>query len=588
MIRRTLRFLSTDLHETLGSNPVAVLAGVGVILVALVVMVSVTLLAENAADSRRDKLAEELEPFAFNLSDLEVRLLNLSADLRGYALTRDEMFRVRYLERRATLTASLARVRESAETAGFSEPSQAVVRDTISYLTTAEASFQAAERGEQQSAESLIASSNTERLDAASASIAGVQSEVQVEIASLRERIQDIDAVERYVLFLAGPLGIIAAGVLVWLALTNQRLLRIARTEQARFTSIVNSLSRYGICQTNAKGEIEFCNPAAAEMLGHDVTDLIGKPLHEMTHNLRADGSPYAISDCEIERVRSTGVSHKGQDSFVLANGGILPVDVTSEPIRVNGSITGAVIAFEDITQRLKQEQFRQQFVSFASHELRTPLMIMSGYAQLLTKRLAVNPNAFDERSREAIGELEEGITRMRKITEVVLDLTRVQSGQSLRPEAETVDLRDLLEKETESTRVRYPATRIDLVLPEGESFVESDGARLGQAVANLLDNAAKYGGDPARVTVKVERDDSRVTVRVSDGGPGIPAEEQPLVFEQFYRGATASHKQGLGVGLFITKRSVEQLGGTLRFESEQGRGTEFTLTLPVQPDGKA
>jgi signal transduction histidine kinase len=244
------------------------------------------------------------------------------------------------------------------------------------------------------------------------------------------------------------------------------------------------------------------------------------------------------------------------------------------------------VVAFEDITQRLKQEQFRQQFVSFASHELRTPLMIMSGYAQLLTKRLVVNPDVFDERSREAIGELEEGIARMRRITEVVLDLTRIQSGQSLLPEAEMIDLRELLEKETESTRARYPGTHVDLILPDGRPFVESDPARLGQALANLLDNAAKYGGDPARITVKVEQDESRVIVRVRDEGPGIPADEQPLVFDQFYRGATATQKQGLGVGLFITKRSVEQLGGILSFQSAEGKGTEFTLGLPLQPNG--
>jgi PAS domain S-box-containing protein len=584
MLRRSLSFFQRDLRETLGSNPVTVLAGVAILLTALALIVTVTLLADNAANARRDQLAEDVEPFAISLSELEARLLNLSADVRGYALTGDNVFSDRYEERRFQLREALARLRETGERSGFSAATQTVARDTLVYTASVEAAFQAAQRGDEAEAERLVRDESTPRLDAASASIAAVRADVQAQVERLRARIRDIDSVERFVLFLAGPLGIIAGGVLVWLALTNQRLLQNARREQARFTSIVNSLSRYGICQTNRRGEIEFCNPAAAEMLGYEMDQLIGKSLHETTHYLRPDGAQFDTADCEIERVRSSGVSHKAQDSFVRAGGGFLPVDVTSEPIRLNGRISGAVIAFEDITQRLKQEQFRQQFVSFASHELRTPLMIMSGYAQILTRHVAVNPDAFDDRTREAIGELEEGMARMRRITEVVLDLTRIQSGQSLAAEAETVDLLELLEKEIESTRRRYPEALIEVVSPPSSVFLESDAARLGQVLANLLDNAAKYGGNPARVKVTVEGNQSRVTVRVSDRGAGIPAEEQPLIFEQFYRGAGATHRQGLGVGLFITRHTVERLGGSLSFQSAEGEGTEFTLTLPLTP----
>jgi PAS domain S-box-containing protein len=582
MLRRALSFFKQDLRETLGSNPVTVLAGVAILLTALALIVAVTLLADNAANSRRDELAEDVEPFAVSLSDLEARLLSLSADVRGYALTGDAAFSGRYEERRSQLIAALARLRDAGEQSGFAGQTQLVARDTIVYMASADATFQAARRGDEAEAERLVREQNTPRLDAATTSIADARADVQAEVERLRERIRDIDSVERFILFLAGPLGIIAGGVLVWLALTNQRLLRNARTEQARFTSIVNSISRYGICQTNPRGEIEFCNPAAAEMLGYETGGLIGRRLHELTHYLRPDGSPFADTDCEIERVRTTGISHKGQDSFIRADTRFLPVDVTSEPIRVNGRVAGAVVAFEDITQRLRQEQFRQQFVSFASHELRTPLMIMNGYVQVLAKRVAVNPDAFDERSREAVRELEEGVARMRRITEVVLDLTRIESGQSVAAEAETVDLLELLRREIESVKRNHPEASIELVSKRPSVFLESDPARVGQVLSNLLDNAAKYGGDPPRVTVTVEQNQSSVEVRVKDSGAGIPEEERPLIFEQFYRGAGASNTRGLGVGLFITRHTVERLGGSLRFESSEGEGTEFTLTLPV------
>jgi PAS domain S-box-containing protein len=584
-LRRTFQFALRDLREILGTHPVAILAGVGAILVALVVMITVTLLADNAAESRREELSADVEPYAAALGNLETRLLSLSTDLRAYVLTSDAAFRDRYQQQRSFLVSDISRLQETTMGERFEPETRQVVRDLLAYLTSADTTFRAAERGDGPEAERLIADQNTPRLDVTVASISAAQEEASAESARLRDRIRNIDRVERYVLLLAGPLGVIAAGVLVWLALTNQRLLRNATKEQARFTTMVGSISRYGICQMNARGEIEYCNPAAAEMLGYEVDDLIGRSLHDTIHHTRADGSPFPASDSQVLGVLGTGLSYKGQDSLVRADGEFLPVDVTSEPIRVNGRVTGAVVAFEDMTQRLKQDQFRQQFVSFASHELRTPLMIMSGYVQLLAKRLRADPDAFDERSREAITELEEGTARMRRITEVVLDLTRIQSGQVLPIEADELNLREVVDREVEAVRANHPEARIATSYPNGSAQVRSDEARLTQALANLLDNAAKYGGDPPEIEVQVGRNGSHVSVSVRDHGPGIAADEQPLVFEQFYRSSRATGKPGLGVGLFITKRIVEGIGGTLSFESRPGDGTTFTLTLPAGTD---
>ena len=156
MLRRTGRFVARDLRETLGSNPVTVLAGVGVILVALFGMVTVTLLADNAANSRRDELSEEVEPFGIALGDLEVKLLLLSTDLRGYVLTDDPMFRERYAERRATLVASLSQVAQPVAGGRFDAATREIVREALAYTSSADAALQAAERGDQAEAERLI------------------------------------------------------------------------------------------------------------------------------------------------------------------------------------------------------------------------------------------------------------------------------------------------------------------------------------------------------------------------------------------------------------------------------------------------
>jgi PAS domain S-box-containing protein len=588
MIRRGLNFVLRDLRDTLGSNPAAILTGFGVILIALLAVVAVTLLAENAAQSRRNELADEVEPFANDLALLEANLLTLSTDVRGFVLTGDPMFRQRYLSDRSAVASQLGEVEISGERAGFGTPAQAVVQEAVAYNTGAEAAFAATERGDAAEAERLIAGENTVRLDAATAAIASVQVTLRERSVSLRNRIDEIDTVERYFLFLAGPLGIIAAAVLVWLALTNQRLLRTARAEEARFISIMTSLSRHGICQLNSRGIIEYCNRAAGEMLGYDLDQLFGKHFHEVAHYMRADGSPCLRRECSLYRGLSSGKPYKVQDSLLRVDSTFFPVDITAEPIIVNARPAGAVIVFEDISQRLRQEQFREQFVSFASHELRTPLMIIGGYAQMLQKRAAAEPGQFDENSHEAIQEIVEGAARMRRITEIVLDLTRFQSGSWLNIEANTIDLRELLEVEVELLKRKHADTQVEATYPTGDLTIRSDEERVRQVLFNLLDNAAKYGGDPPRVGLAVTTNASRLTIRVRDNGPGIPPEEQGQIFDRFYRGTTAEGKGGLGVGLYITKRIVDRLGGTLTCESRNGQGTEFTLVLPLtRPGGR-
>jgi PAS domain S-box-containing protein len=586
MIRRGLDFILRDLRDTLGSHPVAILAGVSVLLVALVVTVAVTLLAENAAQSRRDELANEVEPYSRDLSQLEAALLTLSTDLRGFALTGDAMFRERYIAGRSALEASLAELTAGGESAGFGTETIVVATETRAYAASAEEAFRAAERGDMAEAEMLISEETTPRLDAATAQISAVQAPVQQKETTLRERIDEIDTLERYILFLAGPLAVIAAGVLVWLALTNQRLLRIARAEEARFVSIMTSLSHHGICQLNSRGVIEYCNRAAGELLGRSLYELIGKPLHEVAHYMRADGSPCLRRECQLDRALSSGKPYKVQDSVLRADKTFLPVDITSEPIIVKGRPAGAVIIFEDISQRLREEQFREQFVSFASHELRTPLMIIGGFAQMLQKKASAEPQLFDENSREAIQEVVEGAARMRRITEIVLDLTRIESGAGLTIEANTVDLRELLEAEIEVLRSKHTDARVEATYASGDLVIQSDEERVRQVLFNLLDNAAKYGGDPPHVNLIVATNASRLTIRVRDNGVGIPPEEQEQIFDRFYRGRTSEGKGGLGVGLYITKRIVDRLGGTLTCESKNGHGTEFTLVLPMSRPG--
>ena len=325
LIRRGVAYARRDLRETLGTNPLIMLAGVGVIIILLVVMVAATLLADQAANNRRDQLANEVEPFAFALDDLEVQLLSVAIDTRGYVFTGDQMFLDRYERSVVTLSEALGGIDQTAERAGLEETISLVEGPIIDYMASAEVSVAAAQRGDDETATRSVEEDGTVALDQSAAAFDQAHAEVFVEVARLRASIEDVDRFERLVLLVAGPLAVLAAAVLIWLAIVNHRLLMSARTEEARFGSMNASLTRHGICQVDRVGRVEYVNQAAATTLGFDEDDLLGQSLHHLTHYRRPDGTPLPRSDCKLAEVAAAGERYTGDEWFVRKDASMLP-----------------------------------------------------------------------------------------------------------------------------------------------------------------------------------------------------------------------------------------------------------------------
>jgi signal transduction histidine kinase len=227
-----------------------------------------------------------------------------------------------------------------------------------------------------------------------------------------------------------------------------------------------------------------------------------------------------------------------------------------------------------------RAEADKDALVSFASHELRTPLTSVLGYALMLERRMAANPDAYDETTRDAIQTITAESRRMAEIIDYFLDLARAESGR-MATEIETIDVVELLDEEVERARTKAPEAIIEAHLPEGPLNLQFDGRRLRQVVSNLLDNALKYGGTPARIDLSCTVNDSRVFLRVRDSGPGVAEADRPRIFERFYRGEAASKTGGFGIGLYLCRRLMQQLGGDLELTSSAGESAEFTATLP-------
>jgi CheY-like chemotaxis protein len=258
-------------------------------------------------------------------------------------------------------------------------------------------------------------------------------------------------------------------------------------------------------------------------------------------------------------------------------------------------SIVGVV---EDITEHLRLEeaeraretaeaanQAKSDFLSRMSHELRTPLNAMLGFAQLLEMD-ARHP--LDATQQPWVSQIQQAGWHLLEMINDVLDLSRIESG-TLRLHSDRLKLGELLEATVAmvagDARQRGIAIAVDV--GPGATTVRADATRVKQILTNLLSNAVKYNVDRGRVQVVARAADAdSVEVIVSDTGLGMTPQQLGELFQPFNRlGREASVKQGTGIGLVISKRLAETMGGSLRARSVSGSGSEFILTLPGAPD---
>jgi two-component system phosphate regulon sensor histidine kinase PhoR len=238
----------------------------------------------------------------------------------------------------------------------------------------------------------------------------------------------------------------------------------------------------------------------------------------------------------------------------------------------------GAVTVLHDLTEPERVEKTRRDFIANVSHELRTPLTSIQGYAETLSEAFRE-----DDPAREFVEIIRRNAQRMYRLTEDLLTLARVESGEQ-RFEFHGVAPGALLEEAALSFNDHYRNTGIELsVMDTAQGEVEVDRGAIQQVFTNLLDNAVKYGGSGNKILLGSRDVEDRVLFYVRDFGPGIPSEHLPRLFERFYRVDKARSVQsgGTGLGLAIAKHIVRAHGGEIRAESELNHGAVFSFILP-------
>ncbi len=256
--------------------------------------------------------------------------------------------------------------------------------------------------------------------------------------------------------------------------------------------------------------------------------------------------------------------------------------EVTAAPM----APAGAVAVLHDVTELDRVEKTRRDFIANVSHELRTPLTSVQGYAETLMDALPAE--ATTANAREFLDIILKNAARMSRLTEDLLVLARVESGEQ-RFDLRAATPEDLLAAARESFSERAQTAGVELALestvPEA---VLADAEAIHQVLSNLIDNAVKYGRAGGRIALGARPAENAVEFYVRDFGPGIASEHLPRLFERFYRVDKARSREsgGTGLGLAIVKHIVLAHGGQVRAESELGHGSTFYFTLPLAPHG--
>ena len=225
----------------------------------------------------------------------------------------------------------------------------------------------------------------------------------------------------------------------------------------------------------------------------------------------------------------------------------------------------------------------KSEFLASMSHELRTPLNAVLGFSEVLLERMFGDIN---ERQEEYLRDIHGSGQHLLELLNEILDLSKVEAGR-MELEYSTFDLRSLIELTASMLRERANAHNIDLRIEADDvGAVYADELRVKQILLNLITNAVKFTGEGGSVVVRAERDGTDIRITVTDTGIGVPEADRERIFESFQQGGRgAAREEGTGLGLTLSRRLVELLGGRMWLESDVGRGSTFGFSIPAGVD---
>lgn len=369
-------------------------------------------------------------------------------------------------------------------------------------------------------------------------------------------------------------------------------VLEDVQEERSRAESLASELEKFKIALdgtsdhvviTDSNGIALYANAGLERITGFSPEEVLGKKVgtkelwggkmspefyEGLWRTIKIEKKPFVG---EITNKRKDGTPYQALSSI--------------SPIMNKHGVLEFFIGIErDITKEKEIDSAKTEFVSLASHQLRTPLSAINWYTEML---LSEDAGAITDMQREYLGEVSRGSRRMVELVNALLNVSRIELGTfAVQPEpTDVVELaRDVINEL--KSKILEKKLHIEEAYVENLPKMMVDPKLTRIVFQNLLTNAVKYTPEEGKISISIamSADKTMFTIAVSDTGYGIPKEDQSRIFTKLFRASNIREKEtdGTGLGLYIIKSIVEHSGGTVTFESEEGKGTTFTLTLPV------
>lgn len=337
-----------------------------------------------------------------------------------------------------------------------------------------------------------------------------------------------------------------------------------------------------GVLTVDLQGVITQANPAAQSLLRYQA--LMGQRIDDVFplrgHRGIALPGTHVVHQCLAKNsvFRTPPSAHW---SVERSDKSLLPITLSVVPLKDEQQTFGALVMFQNVTEERHLDYLKSEFITLASHQLRTPLSAIRWYAELLDDAR----DTLNEEQRGYVDEIDHSVRRMIALLGALLHAARMED-EVVRPAMTPVNLVALVEETVRDSAevLREAGMHQKVILPSSAVTVRTDPVLLRVVLQNLLSNAVKYSPKNSTIAVCLETDDAHATIRVTDEGLGIPMSEQERIFEKFFRASNVKQMDtdGNGLGLSISKSIVDRLGGSLRFESAENKGTTFFVTLPL------
>jgi two-component system phosphate regulon sensor histidine kinase PhoR len=347
-----------------------------------------------------------------------------------------------------------------------------------------------------------------------------------------------------------------------------QAVVRQRNESQAVLSSMVE-----GVIALNPEERIMSINEAAAHLLHRTAKQLQDRSIQEVMRNRDLHRM--------VRTTLSEGTNTAGDITLFQNGEQILSTHCTL--LRdVDGQSLGALLVINDVTQLRRLENMRSDFAANVSHEIKTPLTAIQGFVETLRHGAVEEP----QEAQRFLGIIQKHVTRLTAIIDDLMHLSRLEQGQEAsRLTFEIGAVADVIHTAVAlvHSKAEEKGITIQVACEEGLE-AEMDPDLMEQAVVNLLDNAIKYSAPQSRIEVEASVAEAQIRIQVRDQGMGIAPQHLPRLFERFYRVDKARSRKlgGTGLGLAIVKHIIQAHGGEITVESTQGRGSTFTLHLPL------